>query len=64
MTIAPYSPAWFALARALPEFARCLAVGETVVVAGRTTSLRVAEGGETTLDAARLGALVRAFRGA
>ena len=64
VTVAPYSPAWFALARALPEFARCLAVGETLVVAGRGTSLRVAADGVTTLDAARLDTLVRAFRGA
>lgn len=63
VSVAPYSPAWFAVARALPEVARCLGAAETLVIAGRRTSVRVAAGGVAELSPARVAALVRAFRG-
>jgi Ca-activated chloride channel family protein len=63
VTVAPYSAAWFAVARALPEVARCLGAGETLVVAGKRTSVRVAAGGVAELAPARVAALARAFRG-
>jgi Ca-activated chloride channel family protein len=64
VTVAPFSKAYFAVARALPEIGASLKVGESVVVAGRKASLKVASGGQETLSDAELRDFVRAFRGA
>jgi hypothetical protein len=64
VTVAPFSKAYFAVARALPEIGPSLKVGESVVVAGRKASLKVASGGQETLSDAELRDFVRAFRGA
>jgi Ca-activated chloride channel family protein len=62
-TVAPYSEAWFALVRALPELVPCLRLGDAVLVAGREASVRVAAGGRTTWRAGELTELVSRFRG-
>ncbi len=63
LSVAPYSAAYFALARALPELAGSLGVGEELLVAGKRVSLKVTSGGRTTLGDAELRAFVRDFRG-
>lgn len=62
-SVAPYSPAYFALVRALPELAPCLGLGEAVLVAGRRESVRIAPQGVVTWKAGQLAALVSGFRG-
>jgi len=62
--VAPYSDAYFALVRALPELAPYLGVGDDVLVAGRRASIRVTANGTTAWRAGDLDAAVRAFRGA
>lgn len=62
-TVAPFSTAYFALVRALPELGRCLAVGDRVLVAGRRVSVRIAPAGVTEWRAGELDALVSSFRG-
>ncbi|HTT69123.1 MAG TPA: VIT domain-containing protein [Gemmatimonadales bacterium] len=61
--VAPFSDAYFALVRALPEIARCLPVGDQVLVAGRHTGVRIAATGLTAWRTGQLEALVREFRG-
>jgi len=63
VTVVPMSAAWFAVARALPELADALALGEAVTIAGRRASLRVAADGSTTLSPEALARLVRDVRG-
>lgn len=63
VAVAPFSPAWFAVARALPELVEALALGDQVVVAGRRASLKVAPGGATTLSTEAIAQLVRDVRG-
>ncbi|HKV75351.1 MAG TPA: VIT domain-containing protein [Gemmatimonadales bacterium] len=63
VSVRPFSEAYFALVRALPELARWLPAGEQVVVAGRRVSLRVAADGSATLDQAVLARTVKDFRG-
>ena len=62
-TVAPYSEAWFALVRALPELAPCLRLGDAVLVAGREASIRIGPGGRDTWRAGELTELVTRFRG-
>lgn len=64
VTIAPFSPAWFAVARALPELGEALAMADQVTIAGRRAALRVAPGGLVALDTEHLARLTRDFRGA
>ncbi len=45
--IAPFSNAYFALLKARPALATALTVGVPVILAGRATSLRIAEGGKS-----------------
>lgn len=61
--VSPYSDAYFALVRALPEIAPYLAVGDQVLIAGRKASVKIATSGLTAWQPGRLEALVRAFRG-
>jgi Ca-activated chloride channel family protein len=63
VSVAPYSAAYFSLARALPELSQVLAMGESLVVAGRRLSIRVVPGGQEKLSAAEVGRIVNAFRG-
>jgi Ca-activated chloride channel family protein len=64
VTVAPFSPAYFALTRALPEIGQSLAVGDQVLVAGREISIRVAAGGRDQLSDTEVKRIVTAFRGA
>ena len=61
--VAPYSDAYFALVRALPEIAPYLAVGDQLIVAGRRASVKITAAGRTGWQVGQLEELVRAFRG-
>ena len=63
VTVAPYSDAYFALVRAMPDLAPCLGVGDALVLAGRRVSVKIAPGGITTWQPGRLAATVQDFRG-
>jgi len=62
VAVAPYSDAYFALVRALPEIAPCLGVGDDLLIAGRRSSIRITATGKTSWGAGELEALVTAFR--
>ena len=62
VAVAPYSDAYFAVVRALPEIAPCLGVGDDLIIAGRRLSVRITVAGRTTIGARELEALVRDFR--
>ncbi len=62
--VAPFSDAYFALVRALPEIARYLPAGEEVIVAGRRASIKVTANGTTAWRTGQLERAVREFRGA
>jgi Ca-activated chloride channel family protein len=64
VAIAPYSPAYFAITRALPEIGPSLAVGDAVLVAGRRASLKVVVGGLNKLSDSAVQQFVRDFKGA
>ncbi|MBK8002904.1 MAG: VWA domain-containing protein [Gemmatimonadetes bacterium] len=63
VTVAPFSAAYFAVTRALPELREALAIADQALVAGRRASLAVGPTGRTTLAEAELRAFVRDFRG-
>lgn len=63
LTVQPYSPAYFALAKALPELTRYLSAGDRMLVAGRRVSIKMAPDGVTTLAAAEVTRTVKDFRG-
>jgi Ca-activated chloride channel family protein len=60
--VAPFSQAYFALLRAMPELARPVGLTPAVLVAGGRVSVKIAAGGKETWRAGELEALVRAFR--
>jgi Ca-activated chloride channel family protein len=62
-TVAPFSKAYFAIVRALPELGPSLKVGDTLLVAGRRVSLKIAAGGRESLSDAEVREFVKAFRG-
>jgi len=62
VAVAPYSDAYFALVRALPEIAPCLGLGGDLLIAGRRSSIRLTASGRTSWATGELEALVRAFR--
>ena len=62
VSIAPFSPAYFAVTRALPELAASLKVGDEVLIAGRLTSIKFAAGGVASLSRTEVQQLVREFR--
>jgi Ca-activated chloride channel family protein len=61
--VAPYSAAWFALAKESPALAAVFAVGDAVRVAGRAVVIETAADGVTALDAAAIATLVQQFGG-
>jgi Ca-activated chloride channel family protein len=61
--VAAFSDAYFALLRRLPELEPWWKEFDRVLVAGQQISIEVGPTGETTLSAARLGEVARAFRG-
>jgi Ca-activated chloride channel family protein len=62
VAVAPFSDAYFALLRALPELGRAAALTPAVRVAGRRVSIEIAASGKTAWRAGELAALVRDFR--
>ncbi len=58
-TIKPYSRAYFDLVKRLPELKPVFAIGDRVVVVGKTEAIRVDESGVSELKAGDLAALVR-----
>jgi Ca-activated chloride channel family protein len=63
VSVAPYSKAYFALIRALPELAPGLTLGDQVLVAGRRVSIKFTTAGRETLSESEIRDLTRAFRG-
>ena len=63
ITVAPYTPAYFALVRALPEIGPCLRLGEAVLVGGKRESIKVAAGGLSEWRPGQLQQVVSSFRG-
>jgi len=62
-TVAPFSPAWFELAKARPALAPALRVGTPAILAGQRASLEVADGGLTRWAPGALARFLRAFEG-
>jgi Ca-activated chloride channel family protein len=64
VSVTAFSPAYFALLRALPELADCLAGDDEVLVGGRSLSIRLGQSGLTAWTTGELERTVRGFRGA
>ncbi|MGH7569871.1 MAG: VIT domain-containing protein [Gemmatimonadales bacterium] len=62
VTVAPFSAAYFALLRALPELVKPAALEPAVLVAGRTVSVKIESAGRDHWAAGELEQLVREFR--
>jgi Ca-activated chloride channel family protein len=62
VTVAPYSDAYFALLRAMPDLGQAAALEPAVLVAGRRASIKIEAGGKTAWRPGELDALVRNFR--
>ncbi|MEX0907645.1 MAG: VWA domain-containing protein, partial [Gemmatimonadota bacterium] len=63
VTVEPYSDAYFAVLRTLPELGLVMREVEAVLIAGEAVSVRVRRGGDTTLSAAAVRRLADEFRG-
>lgn len=63
VTVAPFSDAYFALLRALPELVKPATLDPAVLVAGRRVSVKIAAGGKTAWTDGELERIVREFRG-
>ena len=63
LTIAPFSPAWFALVRERPALRAPLALGHPLVLSGARVALRVADGGTSAWTAAELARFLQEFEG-
>jgi len=61
ISVAPFSDAYFALLRAVPELRPAAVLGQ-VLVAGRRVSIKIAAGGKEAWRAGEMEALVRDFR--
>ena len=59
IAVRPYSPMYFALMRQLPELQAAFALGDRVVVAGRTVALALKTDGGERVDDAQIGTIVR-----
>ena len=62
-TIAPFSRAYFELVAARPALREALAIGTPVLVAGRSVSLKVADGGTTTWGTGAMTRFLQEFDG-
>jgi Ca-activated chloride channel family protein len=62
VSIAPYSDAYFALLKALPDLREAAALEPAVLVAGRRASIKIQDGGKTRWLPGELERLVRDFR--
>jgi len=63
VTVAPYSEAYFALLRALPDLMQAAALEPAVLMAGRHASIKIEGRGKTRWLPGELERLVRNFRG-
>ena len=63
VTVAPYSEAYFALLRALPDLLQAAALEPAVLMAGRHASIKIEGRGKTRWLPGELERLVRDFRG-
>ena len=63
VTVAPFSDAYFALLRALPELLKPATLEPAVLVAGRRVSIKIQERGKAAWRDGELERLVRQFRG-
>jgi len=63
VTVSPFSDAYFALLRALPELVRTASLEPAVLVAGGKISVKIGSGGKTEWRAGELEDLVKKFRG-
>ncbi len=63
VNIAPYSEAYFALLKALPDLREAAGLEPAVLVAGRRASIKIGAGGKTRWNPGELERLVREFRG-
>lgn len=59
VTVKPFSPAYFALVQRFDELAAPFALGDRVIVAGRTVAVALAADGAERLDAATMDSLAR-----
>jgi len=64
VTVEAFSPAYFAVLKAMPELRDAIALGDDVLVAGTRVSVRIHRTGQTTMAGSDLMQLVKAFRGA
>ena len=62
VTVAPYSDAYFALLKAVPDLREAAALEPAVLVAGRRASIKIETGGKTRWLPGELERLVRDFR--
>jgi len=62
-TIAPFSPAYFALIAARPALKAALAAGPSILLAGQRTNLKIAEGGATEWAPGALARFLQEFDG-
>lgn len=64
VSVEAFSPAYFALLKALPELRDAVVLGDDVLVAGQRASIRIQRAGQTTLAANDVVQLAKDFRGA
>jgi Ca-activated chloride channel family protein len=64
VAVVPFSEAYFALVRALPEITPYLGVGDELVLAGRKVNISITASGARAWEAGRLATVVKAWRGA
>ena len=64
VSVASFSPAYFALLRVLPEIADCLVSEDDVLIGGQRLSIRIGTSGLTEWKAGELERTVKGFRGA
>ncbi|HYT04519.1 MAG TPA: VIT domain-containing protein [Gemmatimonadales bacterium] len=62
VTVAPFSDAYFALLRALPELVKPATLEPAVLVAGRRVSIKIGPAGKSTWQDGELATLVNDFR--
>ena len=63
VTVTPYSDAYFALLKALPELVRAAALEPAVIVAGAKISIQIGAGGKSSWRTGELEEIVKKFRG-
>ena len=61
VTVQPYSEAYFALVRELPDLAQAFALGERVLVRGTKVAIAIAPNGVAQLTRAQIGEIVAAW---